>query len=75
MSYYRLYFLNGSRIVKAEELHADDDLAAMRLAKSQAGTQRVELWCGARKIGEVHPDDLASSQKCTDFQQARTSSR
>jgi hypothetical protein len=55
MTYCRLYFFNGSRIDRAEEMHADDDVAAMLPAKAQAGSQRLELWCGDRKIGEVKP--------------------
>ncbi len=53
MSYYRLYFLNGARIERAEELHAGDDVEAMRVARARAASHAVELWCGARKVGAV----------------------
>ena len=64
MTYYRLYFFNGSRIERAEEIHADDDAAAIGLAKLQAGSRRLELWCGSRKIGEVMARHSVPQQDC-----------
>ncbi|MEO6256884.1 MAG: hypothetical protein ABIO69_08760 [Sphingomicrobium sp.] len=41
---YRLYFMNGSHIVHSREFTAEDDLAAIDIARSWRETRRMELW-------------------------------
>ena len=52
MSYYRLYFMGrrSGHIERFEEIEAADDVAAVRIARKQAGHQPLELWCQARKV-------------------------
>ena len=62
MAYYRLYMLgqSGDHFVGFEEIEADDDLEAVRLAQSHCGTHALELWCGKRKVKSFPPRDLAA---------------
>ena len=41
---YRLYFMNGSHIVHSREFSAEDDLAAITIARSWRETRAMELW-------------------------------
>ncbi len=52
MSYYRLYFMSrgSGHIERFEEIEAADDVAAVRIARKQAGQQPLELWCHSRKV-------------------------
>ncbi|HTU10003.1 MAG TPA: hypothetical protein VMG08_03805 [Allosphingosinicella sp.] len=52
MAYYRLYRLAepGGKFVGFEEIEAEDDVAALRLAEAHLGPQALELWCGKRKV-------------------------
>lgn len=52
MAYYRLYMLSGAegRFVGFEEIDAEDDVDAVRIAEAHAGKQPLELWCGKRKV-------------------------
>ena len=52
MAYYRLYLLAepGGKFVGFEEIEADDDIEAVRLAEAYIGAQALELWCGKRKV-------------------------
>lgn len=50
MPYYRLYTLNNGHIVQAEQVHARDDLEAIRLAETKTGESELELWCRDRKV-------------------------
>lgn len=38
------------RFVGFEEIEAQDDVEAVRLAESFVGSQPLELWCGKRKV-------------------------
>lgn len=60
MAYYRLYFLQGSRIIGVEEIDAGDDTIAMQAARAFVGENGLELWCERRKVGRIEPDDLGS---------------
>lgn len=55
MNYYRLYMLSApdGRFVGFEEIEADDDVAAVRMAEEFAGERPLELWCGARKVRSI----------------------
>lgn len=52
LAYYRLYLLSNpeGRFVGFEEMEADDDVEAVRLAERFVGPQPLELWCGKRKV-------------------------
>ncbi len=52
MGYYRLYLLSGSDggFVGITEIEAPDDVEAVRLANSHAGSHPLELWCGKRRV-------------------------
>jgi hypothetical protein len=53
---YRLYWLNrAGHFIRAEEYEADDDAAAVVIARGLCGPERAELWAGARKVA-VFPD-------------------
>jgi hypothetical protein len=41
---YRLHFMNGSHIVHSREFSAEDDLAAIAIARSWRETRPMELW-------------------------------
>ena len=49
---YRLYRLDrrSGRITSAENLHADDDAAAIHRVRLRGRSEAMELWCGARKV-------------------------
>src|SRR5690606_20740436 len=51
-AYYRLYMLAGpeGRFVGFEEIEAEDDVEAVRLAEVHIGPRPLELWCGKRKV-------------------------
>lgn len=52
LAYYRLYLLAepGGKFVGFEEIEAEDDVEAVRLAEAHLGAQALELWCGKRKV-------------------------
>ncbi|TFI60120.1 hypothetical protein E2493_02420 [Sphingomonas parva] len=51
--YYRLYLLRGGHFVSMSDFHALDDAEALRLAGAKVSAEGGELWCGARKVGDV----------------------
>jgi hypothetical protein len=54
MPYYGLYHVND-RFAGVDDFEADDDVRAVRQAKSFKGTANAELWCGARKVTTFKP--------------------
>lgn len=60
MFYYRLYFVNGGHIERAEEIHADGDEAARQVAESRIGPHALELWCERRKVAAFSPSSAAT---------------
>lgn len=52
LTYYRLYLLSqsGDHFIGFEELEAEDDVEAARLAEAQRGIHPLELWCGKRRV-------------------------
>ncbi len=52
LAYYRLYMMSGpeGRFVGFEEIEADDDVEAARLAEAHLGKHPMELWCSKRKV-------------------------
>ena len=55
MAYYRLYHRRNGHIFGVEELWAEDDLRAVRLAQGKLGGDFADLWCGARRIASFDP--------------------
>jgi hypothetical protein len=41
------------RFVGIEEIEAEDDVDAVRLADRHAGRQPLELWCGKRRVKTI----------------------
>ena len=52
LAYYRLYLMSSpdGRFIGFEEIEAEDDVEAVRLAERHLGPQPLELWCGKRKV-------------------------
>ena len=52
MGHYRLYLLAipDGRFIGFEEIEADDDAEAIRLAGAFRGPHPLELWCGKRIV-------------------------
>ncbi len=63
MSYYRLYFMSraSGHIERFEEIEAADDVAAVRIAREQAGQQPLELWCHGRKLKRFEAASMAAA--------------
>ena len=63
MSYYRLYFMSraSGHIERFEEIEAADDVAAVRVAREQAGRQPLELWCHGRKVKRFEAAVMAAA--------------
>lgn len=57
MAYYRLYFMrpHTGHIVRFDEYEADNDEAAMLLAREKEGALALELWSLRRKIVRIEP--------------------
>ncbi len=63
MGYYRLYLLanpNG-RFIGFEEIEAQDDVEAIRIAERFRGIHPLELWCGKRKVKSFPPTKAVAS--------------
>ena len=51
MTAYRLYCLDGAnKVASAEWIDADDDKAAIEVAKDMMDGQECEIWQGARLV-------------------------
>jgi hypothetical protein len=51
---YRLYCLDGAnKVASADWIEADDDEAAIEVAKDTHGGQACELWRGARLVARL----------------------
>lgn len=50
MPYYRLYHVRHGRFARANEIDAEDDVAAVRQARGLVEDDPAELWCGERKV-------------------------
>lgn len=63
VGYYRLYLLDGpkGRFVGFEEIEADDDAEALRIAGGLSTGHARELWCGKRKVRNLAAKDSAAS--------------
>ena len=61
MAYYRLYRRRGGHIFGVEELWAEDDLRAVRLAEQKLDGNFSDLWCGARRIASFDPAQRPSA--------------
>jgi hypothetical protein len=61
VGYYRLYLLAepGGKFVGFEEIEAEDDVEAVRVAERHIGAQALELWCGKRKVRTFAPQQAS----------------
>jgi hypothetical protein len=50
MAYYRLYRRRRGHICGVEELWAENDADAVRIAEQKLAGQPSDLWCGARRV-------------------------
>jgi hypothetical protein len=51
MTAYRLYFVGiDGHFIGVEIIEADDDKAAIEIARTLAGPQPMELWCLDRRV-------------------------
>lgn len=54
MTGYRLYCLDGAnKVASAEWIDADDDEAAIEVAKDRTDGQECEVWQGARLVARL----------------------
>ena len=60
MPYYRMYHVRHGHFARAEDLEADDDVIAVRLARARIEDGPAELWCGERKVFTFNGVDSAS---------------
>jgi hypothetical protein len=51
-----LYHLRAGHFVRFSELEADDDVAAVRRARSLLEVDSAELWCGRRRVTSLDPE-------------------
>ncbi len=55
---YRLYGLDGvNKVASAKWFEADDDEAAVEVAKSKVDGHDVELWQGHRRVARLRDKD------------------
>ena len=58
MASYRLYGLDGVRkVASGEWFEAEDDRAAIRVAKKKMNGRECELWQGARLVTRLRAED------------------
>jgi len=55
MPYYRLYHIEKDHFAGVDDFEADDDVRAIRHARTLNGTSTAELWSGKRKIKLFRP--------------------
>jgi hypothetical protein len=55
MGCYRLYFLKAAELSGMDEIEAQDDFEAARIARSRSAEHMVEVWSGGRKIRTLGP--------------------
>lgn len=60
MPYYRLYHLRRGHFARSNEVEADDDVAAVRQARSLVVGDPAELWCGERKVKNFNSPEVPS---------------
>jgi hypothetical protein len=60
VAYYRLYHVRRGRFARSNELDADDDVAAVRQARTLVEDDPAELWCGGRKVSTFNEFETPS---------------
>ncbi len=53
MAWYRLYCLEGAHIANGEDLEADSDEEAIKVASELHPTTDCELWRGTKKVASI----------------------
>ena len=61
MASYHLYFLRQGMLVGAENIEADDDGEAARIAREQGGGQVIEVWNDHRRVRVIASAEPAVS--------------
>ena len=60
MARYKLYNLDGHRLIGIGEIEAEADEEAVRIAKRDGTGDHIEIWEGHRKVRVVAPSSAAS---------------
>jgi hypothetical protein len=55
MGSYRLYYLQAAMLAGSDEIEAESDVQAARLARSRGPHQTVEIWQGERRVRTLLP--------------------
>jgi hypothetical protein len=55
MPRYRLLHLSGSSIQFEEEIEAEDDVQAVRIAENARASETLELWRNNRRLKRLEP--------------------
>ena len=50
---YRLYCLEGGRIISTALFEAEDDVAAIEAARTRGNAVDCELWCDSRLVAFI----------------------
>lgn len=60
MPVYRVYRLDGAgKVWSAEWIEADDDAAALDVARKMADAAHIEVWQTQRLVGRIDPEPQA----------------
>jgi hypothetical protein len=57
LAYYRLYHVRRGHFARFDEIGAEGDVEAVRLAGALVREDPAELWCGSRKVMEFPPTE------------------
>ena len=60
MTHYRMYNLEGFKLLGSDELEAGSETEAVEAARKSGTGDRVELWLGSRKVRVVAPSRTQS---------------
>ncbi len=63
MSVYRLFSMDSGRIVRIEEVRANDDGAAIAAGKRVLDGKPIEIWLGTRKVHRLETAKSANEER------------
>jgi hypothetical protein len=55
MATYHLYYLRDNLLIGSDDIEAQDDLEATRIAKARGKGKLVEVWNAHKKVNVVTP--------------------
>jgi hypothetical protein len=61
MAQYHLYFLRQGMLVGSDEIEADDDQEAARIARAHGNGNMVEVWNDHQRVRIVGPEAAGSA--------------